>query len=107
VTLPRRRRAVESGLIELRVAGPFPQPVRCFLVMPWTRKLKAPIWLNDDRRLATLADARGLLLSLPDRRQQDEDWQYAARLLIGASRGRKVSMDDVRAQLTRVLKAGG
>jgi hypothetical protein len=75
--------------------------------MPWTRKLKAPIRLNDDRRLATLADARGLVLSLPDRRQHDEHWQYAARLLLGASRGRKVSLDDLSAQLTRALKAEG
>jgi hypothetical protein len=33
--------------------------------MPWTRKLKAPILLNDDRRVETLSDARKIIQGLP------------------------------------------
>jgi hypothetical protein len=37
--------------------------------MPWTRKLAAPIVLKNGRKIATLGQARELMLALPERHQ--------------------------------------
>jgi hypothetical protein len=75
--------------------------------MPWTRKLKAPILLNDDRRVETLSDARKIIQGLPERHLQNEHWQSVAALLTGAAKDKSVSIDEVTAQLSRALKAEG
>ena len=73
--------------------------------MSWDRKLK-PIALNDGRNIATLADARELLLALPDRQQRNSQWQYAAELLLyAAEHGGPTA--DARNQLNRVLTSAG
>jgi hypothetical protein len=47
-----------------------------------------PIVLQDGRKLVTLADARAFIRSLSKQRQRDEQWQYAAGLLLEAATGR-------------------
>src|ERR1700689_5554560 len=51
----------------------------------WSKKFWKPIVLRDGRELATLADARDLMLALPERHQSRPLWQYAAELLIDAA----------------------
>ena len=76
--------------------------------MPWTRKLAVPIKLKDGRTIATLGQARELMLALPERHQLRPFWQYAAELLIeAAGRGDRASVDDAAAQLSRALAAEG
>jgi hypothetical protein len=76
--------------------------------MPWTRKLAAPIVLKNGRKIATLGQARELMLALPERHQLRPFWQYAAELLIDAAgRGDRASVDNAAAQLSRALSAEG
>jgi hypothetical protein len=76
--------------------------------MPWTRKLPEPIKLKDGRKIATLGQARELMLALPERHQIRPFWQYAAELLIDAAeRGDRASVDDAAAQISRALAAEG
>ena len=76
--------------------------------MPWTRKLAVPIKLKDGRTIATLWQARELMLALPERHQIRPFWQYAAELLINAAaRPDRASVDDAAAQLSRALAAEG
>jgi hypothetical protein len=76
--------------------------------MPWTRKLAVPIKLKDGRTIATLGQARELMLALPVRHQSRPFGQYAAELLIeAAERGDRASVDDAAAQLSRALAAEG
>jgi hypothetical protein len=37
--------------------------------MPWTRKFPEPIKLKDRRKIATLGQARAVMLALPERHQ--------------------------------------
>jgi hypothetical protein len=53
--------------------------------MPWNSRLRHPIPLDDSRVLRTLADARDMILSLPERDQREDKWQMLAKLLIGAA----------------------
>ena len=74
--------------------------------MPWSRMLQSPIALKDGRTLATLADTRALVLSLPTSRQRNEDWYYAMGLI------REAAVLDgpagvTSAQLIRARKAEG
>jgi hypothetical protein len=55
--------------------------------MPWSRQLSAPIILKDGRIIATLLEARALMLNLPFRHQVRLDWQYAGELLHDAPPG--------------------
>jgi hypothetical protein len=76
--------------------------------MPWTRKFPQPIKLKDGRRIATLGQARELMLALPVRHRIRPFWQYAAELLIeAAERGNRASLDDAASQLSRALAAQG
>jgi len=73
----------------------------------WMRRFKA-IALVDGRSIATLADARDLMASLPPPRQGDRHWKYAGELLLrAADRNEKYSTMDARAQVARALKAEG
>jgi hypothetical protein len=72
--------------------------------MSWTRKLAAPIQLDDGRTLRTLADIRGLLLSLSPLQQADSAWQTTGALLLDAAHGgRRVDLRDLTAQLSKSL----
>ena len=73
--------------------------------MSWTRKLAAPIQLADGRTLRTLADVRGLLLSLPPLQQANPTWQTAGALLLAAAHGgRSVDLRELTTQLTKSLE---
>ena len=54
--------------------------------MPWSFKFANPIALKDGRRLETLADARALIFTLPDRRLDRPHLKLAVQLLDEASR---------------------
>jgi hypothetical protein len=62
--------------------------------------------LKDGRTIATLADARTLVLALPGLHQSNPYWQYAGEVLLRASTS-KSAVDDALAQLLRALKAEG
>src|SRR5580698_9688528 len=53
--------------------------------MSWSRPLPEPIKLKDGRKIATLGQARAVMLALPERHQFRPFWQYAAELLIEAA----------------------
>jgi len=49
--------------------------------MPWSRKFPTSINLKDGRKILTIGDARDLMSSLADGRQNDPAWQFAVELL--------------------------
>jgi hypothetical protein len=66
--------------------------------MRWTSKMPKPVTLNDGRTVATFADARELMLALPERYQRNAHWQYAGDLLLkAADSGEKYAVMDARA----------
>jgi hypothetical protein len=74
--------------------------------MSWTRKLAAPIRLDDGRILRTLADVRALLLSLSPPQQANATWQASGALLLEAAHGgRGASLAELTAQLAQSLRA--
>jgi len=74
--------------------------------MGWQTKFWKPIKLKDGRTIATLADARMLIMELPPHHQNKPDWENAGELLPRASRS--ISLTDVAlAQVLRALKAEG
>jgi hypothetical protein len=76
--------------------------------MPWTSKFPTSIKLKDGRKILTIGDARELMSSLANGRQNDPAWQFAVELLQFAStRDDGTSAGQARAQLVRVLKAEG
>jgi hypothetical protein len=75
--------------------------------MPWTRKLREPIALKDGRRLTTLSDARQRIMSLPEQRARNPDWQLAGGLLLAASAGDETAFDQVGIQLRVALRLEG
>jgi hypothetical protein len=76
--------------------------------MPWTRKFPTSINLKGGRKIRTIGDARDLMSSLADGRQDDPAWQFAVELLQHAStRVDATPSGQARAQLVRVLKAEG
>jgi len=77
--------------------------------MPWTRKLKALIALDDGRRLVTLADARALMMGLSERHLANGHWLYAGELLLKAAEPdtTKVDLEAAERQLDVALKGEG
>jgi hypothetical protein len=76
--------------------------------MPWTRKFPTSISLKDGRKILTIGDARDLMSSLADGRQNGPAWQFAVELLQHAStRDDATPAGQARAQLVRVLRADG
>jgi hypothetical protein len=53
--------------------------------MAWETKFWRPIKLKDGRTIATLADARMLIMKLPSDHQSKRDWEHASELLSRAS----------------------
>jgi hypothetical protein len=53
--------------------------------MPYTRKLPAPITLDDGRVLTTLADVVRLMETLPSLHLSNHHWQYAAEAIMKAA----------------------
>lgn len=76
--------------------------------MAWTRRLPISLYLNDGRTLTTLAQARDLLLDLPQLDQASPHWQSAGELLLQAAyRGRQAPIFDVSKQFSRALHIDG
>lgn len=71
--------------------------------MPWSRKLPAPIVLDDGRVFATLRDAADYALALPDYRKARLNWQYAVELMKAAAKpgASKALLDRAEWQLDR------
>jgi hypothetical protein len=74
--------------------------------MTWARKFAPSIELKDGRTIATLAEARAIMLSLSERRRRSEHWLYAGELLREAATT-KGALGRARAQLSRALEAEG
>jgi hypothetical protein len=72
----------------------------------WTRKFAKPIVLKDGRTIATLGQARELILALPERTQLRPYWQYAGELLLDAAE-QGVDFTDAGAQVRGALSAEG
>jgi hypothetical protein len=76
--------------------------------MHWIRKFDEPIALKDGRKIATLADARRLMLSLPEIRLRSRHWQDAGELLLKAANSQgSFALARARAQLPRALQFEG
>jgi hypothetical protein len=76
--------------------------------MPWSRKFPTSIKLKDGRKILTIGEARDLMSSLADGRQNDPAWQFAVELLqYSSTRVDATPAGQARAQLVRVLKADG
>jgi hypothetical protein len=74
--------------------------------MPWTRKLVTPIKLKDGREIATLADVRVVMRSLPTTSQSRDLWLYTGGLMLEAATS-NVPIGEAAAQLRRALRAEG
>src|SRR5260370_19807568 len=76
--------------------------------MPSSRKLTEPIVLKVGRTIATLSQAREMMLSIPIDRRRGEMWRYIAELLNEAAADNTASAHvDAEGQLIRALKAEG
>jgi hypothetical protein len=62
--------------------------------------------LRDGRSIATLGQARALMLNLPFRNQNRLHWQSADELLLAAAE-HGGNLDDAYQQVTRALAADG
>jgi hypothetical protein len=76
--------------------------------MPWTRKLTVPVRLKNGRVLATLAEVRELLMTLPLERQRALHWRYVEEIMAEIS-GSPVSerVRDLTPPLICALEAEG
>jgi hypothetical protein len=63
--------------------------------MPWNSRLRHPIHLADSRVLRTLADARDMIQSLPERDQRQDKWHTLANLLMSAARADNASLTAI------------
>ena len=77
--------------------------------MRWSRKLSAPIVLDNGRTFVTLRHAADFALNLSDRQKADLGWQYAIKLMTAAAKPKSSDADlwDAEDQLHRVLRADG
>ena len=72
--------------------------------MPRTSKFKTKLALKDGRTISTLADARAVILSLPEHSQRRPYWEYAAQLLMGAAQaGKREAIEDAYWRLMGAL----
>jgi hypothetical protein len=72
--------------------------------MPWSRPLTTPIELKDGRTIATLAEVREMMLSIPLHVRRGDVWRYAAELLDEAAND-KAAVTEVEEMLVRGLTA--
>jgi hypothetical protein len=63
--------------------------------MPWNSRLGNPIMLADGRVLRTLADARDMVVSLPERDQRRDNWQTLAPVLLSAAQADSPSLTAI------------
>jgi hypothetical protein len=74
--------------------------------MPWSRQFSAPIVLKDGRVIATLGDARELMLAIPALHRHEAIWRATADLLNEGAAFQDL-VPDAEDQLLRALKAEG
>jgi hypothetical protein len=74
--------------------------------MPWTDSFWKPIKLKDGRRIATLAEGRVFILSLPAPQQEQPHWLEATELLARASEFPS-ARDEALATMLQGMKAQG
>jgi hypothetical protein len=72
--------------------------------MPWSRPLSTPIELKDGRTIATLAEVREIMLSIPLHVRRSDVWRYVAELLDDAAND-KAAVTEVEEMLVRGLTA--
>jgi hypothetical protein len=72
--------------------------------MPWERRFGEPIALLDGRLIATLSDARAVMLTIGSQAKRPAAWRYLAELLKEAAAGR-APMTEVEEMLMRALNA--
>jgi hypothetical protein len=78
------------------------------VIMRWPYRLPEPFVLIDGGKVSTLAEARDLMLALPELHQSKAHWRYAGELLkVAAQHGEKYAVMDARAQFARALMAEG
>jgi hypothetical protein len=72
--------------------------------MPWDQRFSVPIALLDGRTIATLSDAREMMLSLSPSQRRLAVWRFASLMLIDAAfdNGR---LEQAELLFTRALKA--
>jgi hypothetical protein len=59
---------------------------QCYITsVSWTSRLRKPLHLTDGRTIRTIADARDMILALPDRDQARPQWQSLDGLLVSAA----------------------
>jgi hypothetical protein len=76
--------------------------------MPWSRKLATPITLKDGRTIATLSQARELMLSISITHRRGAFWRYTAGLLDAAAANNSyVPHFEAEAQFMHSLKTEG
>jgi hypothetical protein len=76
--------------------------------MPWSRKLGTPVTLKDGRTIATLSQARELMLSLPIAHRRGDMWRNTASLLDEAAADNSYAPHiEAEAQFMRSLKIEG
>jgi hypothetical protein len=73
-------------------------------MMPWDRRFGVPIALLDGRTIATLSDARAVLLTVAPTARRGALWRYLSQLLVAAAADR-ASMIEVEEMLLRGLNA--
>ena len=72
----------------------------------WDRSLAWPITARDGRAVATLSDARALILNLPNTIQNRAHWLFAAGLLLRADEsGSDSDIERATLQIERALIA--
>lgn len=72
--------------------------------MSWSSRMSKPLVLEDGRILRTLADARAMVLALPEREQTTRRWQMLAGLLLNAAKAGHDGLTGVAtSQIERVL----
>jgi hypothetical protein len=76
--------------------------------MKWTSKFPRPIHLKDGGTIASLIQARDIIVTLPELHLKNAHWEYATDLIFDAARvGDDVSIATAYEQLVRALKAEG
>src|SRR5579863_2710374 len=69
--------------------------------MPWSRKLTRSFALIDGRTVATLADVRAFMMSLPERHLANGHWLYAGELVLKAAEP-DATADDLEKATNRI-----
>lgn len=77
-------------------------------MMPWSRKLSAPITLDDGRVFETLRHAARFMLELPELNQRNPHWQSAGDAMMrAATKSSQADLAIAEEKLKAALQAEG